>query len=210
VVATVNGVPILQSDADQAIRCEALLEGRPLEAVTLSQQQSVLQRLVDQELLRQQMGNEFHLPDATETNAYLRPVRTQLPMGGNDEEWRALLVQYGLTESDLAERIAVQMQITKFIESRLRPRDEIDHMAVQAYYDQKFLPEFSRRGRSAPPPLGQVSGQIQEVLRQEQVNDMLVSWLRSLRQQSHIEIKPPLQQTVVGSPESSKGEGAGK
>jgi hypothetical protein len=210
VVATVNGVPILQSEADQAIRCEALLEGRALAAVTPSQQMSVLQRLIEQELLRQQMGSDFHLPDATETAAYLRQVRTQLAMAQNEEGWHALLGQYGLTESGLAERIAVQMQITKFIEARLRPREEIDHTAVQAYYDQKFLPELSRRGGSVAPPLGQVSEQIKEILRQEQVNDMLASWLRSLRQQSHIEIKPPLQRTVVGGPESNHGEGTGR
>jgi antitoxin component HigA of HigAB toxin-antitoxin module len=208
VVATVNGVPILQSEADQAVRCEALLEGRALEAVTPSQQQAVLQRLIEQELLRQQMAADFHLPDAKETKAYLEQVRSQLPQPQNEESWHALLQQYGLTENELAERIAIQLQITKFIESRVRPR-EIDHAAVQAYYDQKFLPRLSS-GAASPPPLGQVTAQIQEILRQEQTNDMLASWLRSLRRQSHIEIKPPPARAAVTGQESGPSEGAGK
>ena len=209
VVATVNGVPILQSEADQAIRCEALLEGRALDAVTPSQQQAVLQRLIEQELLRQQMGNDFHLPDAKETQAYLQQVRAQLPQAQNDESWQALLRQYGLTANELAERVAIQLQITKFIESRVRPR-EIDHTAVQTYYQQKFLPQLSSHGASPPPPLGQVAAQIQEILRQEQTNDMLASWLRSLRRQSHIEIKPPPARAAAAGHESDQSEGAGK
>jgi hypothetical protein len=209
VVATVNGVPILQSEADQAVRCEALLEGRALDTVTPSQQQAVLQRLIEQELLRQQMAGDFHLPDAKETKAYLEPIRSQLPQPQSEESWHALLLQYGLTENELAERIAIQLQITKFIESRVRPR-EIDHATVEAYYEQKFLPQLSSRGASASPPLGQVAAQIQEILRQEQVNDMLASWLRSLRRQSHIEIKPPPARAAVRGQESDQSEGAGK
>src|SRR5215467_12265910 len=54
VVATVNGHVILQSDWDDAVRFEAFVEGRPLDQLTDQDRSRALDRLIDQELLREQ------------------------------------------------------------------------------------------------------------------------------------------------------------
>src|ERR1700746_3562198 len=55
IVATVNGHIILQSDWDEGLRYESFLSGRPLSLFTDEDRRAVLDRLIDQELLAEQM-----------------------------------------------------------------------------------------------------------------------------------------------------------
>src|SRR3984893_5333924 len=55
IIATVNGHIILQSDWDDALCYEALLTNRTLTQITDEDRRAVLDRLIDQELLREQM-----------------------------------------------------------------------------------------------------------------------------------------------------------
>ncbi len=189
-VATVNGTAILLSDVDQAVRVEALLEGRPLAAVSPAEQESTLQRLVDQELLRQQMGRDFPPPTAAELSDRVRQVRAQIPGAQSEQGWTAILGQYGLSESELAERVAVQMQIGRFVESRLRPGIHVDSASVQAYYRDQLVPRLRSTGVMTEPPLSSVSQQIEDILVQQRMDEMLSAWLRNLRQQSRIRTGP--------------------
>ncbi len=58
-MATVNGHIILQSDWDEALGYEALLNGRALNQFTDDDRRAVLDRLIDQELLAEQMKSDF-------------------------------------------------------------------------------------------------------------------------------------------------------
>src|ERR1700735_4556260 len=55
IVATVNGHIILQSDWEEALRYEALLNGRALNQFTDDDRRAVLDRLIDQQLLAEQI-----------------------------------------------------------------------------------------------------------------------------------------------------------
>ncbi len=59
IVATVNGHIILQSDWDEAMSYEALLNGRALNQFTDDDRRAVLDRLIDQELLGEQMKSAY-------------------------------------------------------------------------------------------------------------------------------------------------------
>ena len=188
IVATVNGKPILQSDWDLAVRCEAFLDHRPLEGLTPEQQKATLDRLIDQELLRQQ-NQEIDLPEITpaQVQQQIKEIRSQYPDGGSDSAWQADLRHYGLTAEDLNDRVHTQLQILAFVERRLRPNVHIDSATIEAYYRDKLLPELRRQG-AAPAPLVQVSPQIEELLSQQRVDTMLSAWLQDLRRQSEIHI----------------------
>jgi hypothetical protein len=189
IVATVNGVPVLQSDVDEAVRCEAMLNNRPLEGITAAEQQSSLERLIDQELLRQQMGASFPEPAAAALADRLRQLREQLPLARSDEQWRATLAHYGLTEAGLNVRVAAQLRISAFVESHLQPDVHVDAASISAYYHESLLPELRRRGATTEPTLAEVSSQIEQILQQQRINDMLGSWLQTLRQQSQVRIQ---------------------
>src|SRR5262249_24225930 len=67
IVATVNGRLILQTDWDEALAYEAILNGRSLSQFTDDERRAVLDRLIDQELLREQM-QAADLQRASETD----------------------------------------------------------------------------------------------------------------------------------------------
>ena len=189
IVATVNGRPILFSDCDVAMRYEAFMGQQPLSA-TPQVAHDVLERLIDQELLRQQIRS-FHLApvSAEELKQRLADVRRQRNDGADEAAWQTVLANYGLTEAELGEGVARQMEILRFIDVRLRPSVRVDRASIETYYRETFLPELQKRS-AQPVPLREVSAQIEEILAQQRTNTLLVDWLRELRQQSEIRTEP--------------------
>ncbi len=187
IVATVNNEPILQSDWDVALRYEAFIDQRPLD-LSPAASQAALQRLIDQELLRQQIRT-FHLPPVKpeEVQQRIGEIRQQTAGAATDAGWRAALERYGLSEAELSARVADQLESTRFVDVRLRPTVRLDRASIEAYYRDKLLPEMKRKG-AGEVPLVQVTRQIEEVLSQERLDTLLSEWLRDLRQQSEIKI----------------------
>ena len=187
IVATVNGQPILQSDWEIAMRCEAFLDQRPLQ-FTPEAARASLDRLVDQELLRQQIRS-LQLQPAGEDRlrSRLQEIRQQIPGAASDAGWQAALNRYGLTQSEVEERIADQVEILRFIEVRLRPTVHVDRRSIEAYYYDRLLPQLKDKG-AKPAPLAEVSVKIEEILSQQILDSLLADLLRDLRQQSEIHL----------------------
>src|SRR5580700_6505613 len=122
IVATVNGQVILQSDLDEALCYEALLSGRPLSGFLDEDRRAVLDRLIDQELLREQMkAAEFRHATDEEVGARVADARKKYPEGGTDAGWSALLAKYHITEKDLFLQVRQQIDVMRLVDSRLRP-----------------------------------------------------------------------------------------
>ena len=99
IVATVNGHIILQSDWNDALRYEALLSGRSLSLFSEEDRRSVLDRLIDQELLAEQMKSaSFSHASESEAQAQIADARKQYPEAATDEGWQQILDRYGLTQ----------------------------------------------------------------------------------------------------------------
>jgi len=187
IIAIVNKNPILLSDWDEALRCEALLAGRTPESFTSEEQQAVFQRLVDQELLREQMQAYLLPPIAdADVQAHLKVVRTQLA-STDDEKWRRVLTESGVTESEVLDRLRTQAELERFIDVRFRSGIRIDDRSVNRYYRDEFLPELRKAGGS-DVPLESVAGKIREILVQARIEEELTVWLQTLREQTEIRI----------------------
>jgi hypothetical protein len=191
IVATVNGQPILQSEWEVEMRYEALLDQRPLPS-TLEAAQAVLDRLIDQELLRQQIKvyRLGTIGDA-EIRERLQNIRRQIPGAGTEAEWRAMLARYGLTQDEVNDRVATQLLILHFIDVRVRPTVHVDRRSIETYYREKLLPELRLR-HAKEVPLADVTGRIEEVLSQQRTDSILSDWLHDLRQQSEIHVQTPV------------------
>ena len=186
VVATVNGQPILQSDWDEEFRYEAFMNRKPLESLTVEDRKQALDRVIDQELLRQQIkGSEFEEASAQEPRDRIAELRKQFPEVKDDAGWKTKLEQYGMTEQDLSRHIALQLQLTRLISARLRPNVHIDSSSIETYYREKLLPQLRQSGVKNVP-LVEVSPKIEELLAQQRVNELLAGWLHDLRAQSEI------------------------
>lgn len=188
IVAKVNGHIILQSDLDDALRYEALMSGRPLDQFTGEDRRAVLDRLIDQELLDEQIKSAtFQHASAAEATARVAEARKLYPEAATLQGWQALLKSFQLNEQDLIAHVQQQIDLTRLVDARLRPQVQIDWKSIEAYYRDKFVPQLKEAGASEVP-LSDVSGKIRELLTEERVNQLLVSWLQNLRSESKVTI----------------------
>jgi hypothetical protein len=187
VVASIENTPILQSDWDRAVAFEALQQGRAISSYTGEERRAVLDRLVDQQLLRQQMGDEnIAAAEDREIAKQIEQIRSNYPRAKSDQSWRELLAQSGLSESELREKVARQLQVMRFVELRLRPEAHVQRTDVETYYNDTLLREVEKRG-GKPESLTNVYSKIEEILRQQRMDALLTAWLQDLR--DHTEIR---------------------
>jgi Skp family chaperone for outer membrane proteins len=194
VVANVNGHVVLQSDWEEEVAFEAFENGRAPDSFTSAERKAALDRLIDQELLREQVRPSQSAP-ADQVAARLAEVRKLQPDSSTDEGWGTALRRYGLTQSSVEKRLGDQIQLMRMVEDRLRPSIQIDQNAVESYYQNQLLPQLKRAGNSAKP-LTEVYGRIKTLLAEQKMNELLSGWLASLRSGSHIL-----------TPDSNAGEG---
>lgn len=198
IVATVNGHIILQSDWDQALRYEALLNGRSLSQFTDDDRRAVLDRLIDQELLGEQMKSAF-FQHATESEAASRvaDARKQYPEASTPDGWQTVLGRFRLAEGDLVAHVQQQIDLMRLVDAHLRPGVQIDSKTIEAYYRDRFVPQLKQSG-SSEVPLADVTAKIREVLTEEKVNELMVSWLQTLRSEGKVSIPGPAESAGEG------------
>ncbi|HKN16615.1 MAG TPA: SurA N-terminal domain-containing protein [Candidatus Sulfotelmatobacter sp.] len=188
IVATVNGRAILQSDRDEALCYEALLSNRSFASFTDDDRRAALDRLIDLELLREQMKSaDFRHATDAEVSARIADARKQYPQVDSDNAWRSLLASYHLAEKDLFAHVQQEIDVMRLVDARLRPAVQIDSKSIEAYYRDQFVPKLKEAGASEVP-LTEVSGKIRELLTQEKVSEMLVSWLQTLRSEGQVHV----------------------
>ncbi len=188
IVATVNGHIILQSDWDEALCYEALLNGRTLDQFSEDERRAVLDRLIDQELLSEQMKSAFfqHASEA-EAAARVAEARKHYQQVGSADGWQSVLNRFRLTEKDVLAHVQQQIDLMRLVDAHLRPTVQIDNKTIEAYYREKFVPQLKQNG-AGEVALADVSGKIRELLTQEKVSELMVSWLQSLRSESKVSI----------------------
>ncbi|HYB76785.1 MAG TPA: hypothetical protein VEE85_01170 [Candidatus Bathyarchaeia archaeon] len=187
IVATVNRHAILESEWDEAVAFECLMNGRPLQEMIPADRTQTLDRLIDQELIAEQMnGSSFVPAKADEIVARVRELRQTVPAWKTDDGWEAALASYGLTEEDVEERVAIQVNLSRYLDLRFRPGIHIERRAMEEYYRQKLLPEMRASGWP-DKPFDQLAPQIEQLLTEQRMNELQDDWLRSLRLQADIQ-----------------------
>jgi peptidyl-prolyl cis-trans isomerase SurA len=188
IVAMVNGRIILQSDWEEALCYEALLSGRVLSQFTADDRRAVLDRLIDQELLREQMKSaDFQHATESEASARLAEARKQYPEAKTAQGWQSLLARFHLTEKEVLAHVQQQLDVIRLVDAHLRPTIQIDSKSIEAYYRSKFVPQLRQSG-ATEIPLADVAAKIRELLTEEKVSQLMVSWLHSLRSESDVRI----------------------
>ena len=187
IVASVNGHVILQSDWDEELEYQSLMSGHEVQTMTAADRTAVLGRLVDRELLSEQVSTtEFGQTTADEIDKQLQQVESDY-VSNAKSSWSAAVASHSFTEIEIRDRIALELNQLKLIDTRLRPLVQIDNRAVEDYYQRKFLPELQRSG-AQPIPFAEAAPKIREVLIQQKINEALPSWLQTLRSQAKIRL----------------------
>jgi hypothetical protein len=186
IVATVNGHIILLSDWEDALRYQAFSSGRPLDGMSAEDRKSALDRLIDQELLREQQRTSDAQPSSPEeVEQRVAEIRKQYPSAETELGWRALLDQYRLSEQSLRSQVAVELDLMRLVDARLRPSVTVDSKSIESYYNQELLPQLRQSG-GQNVPLAEVTAKIKELLTQKKINQLLTAWLHDLRAGSEI------------------------
>ncbi len=187
VVGVVNGDLILESDVDAEERFGAF---QPFRA-TVDTRQAVIDRLVDRDLIEQQMVEQ---PPAPVTDAdldkQLARLRKTIPECAayhceTDAGWAKFCSDHGFTVDEVRERWRRRMEVLRFVEQRFRMGVEISQAEVDTYYKTKLVPVYQKRG-ATPPAEAAIADRIREILVQEQVTGLLDDWLKALRAQGSV------------------------
>jgi hypothetical protein len=186
IVATVNGQIILLSDWEDSLRFEAFSSGRPLERFTAEERKAVLDRLIDRELLREQLhAADIQHASAEEVAQRVAEIRKQYAEAETELGWRAVLDRYRLNEEGLKSRVATELDLMRLVDARLRPTVTVDSKSIESYYNQELLPQLRQSG-AQNVPLAEVTSKIKELLTQKKISQLLITWLQSLRAGSQI------------------------
>jgi peptidyl-prolyl cis-trans isomerase SurA len=189
VVAIVNDHVVLQSDWEEEISWEAFLNAKASDAFTSADRKGALDRLIDRELLREQVRPSEPAPH-DQVAAHVAEVRKLHPGAASDEGWQSVLKKNGLTQAALEKRIGEEIQLMSSVEARLRPSIQIDQHAVESYYHDDLLPKLKKEG-SREVALPEVFGRIKDLLAEQRLNQLLSGWLASLRAGSRIQTFAP-------------------
>jgi peptidyl-prolyl cis-trans isomerase SurA len=198
IVATVNGHVILQSDWDEALCYESVLNGRSAGQFSDEERRAVLDRLIDQELLRGQMKSaEFKPATDAEAAARVAEARKQYPEAAGEAGWQAVLGRFHITEKDLQSHVRQQVDLMRLVDAHLRPTVQIDSKSIEAYYRNQFVPQL-KQSSAGNVPLADVSAKIRELLTQEKVSELLVSWLQTLRSEGRVHVPGAIESSTEG------------
>ncbi len=186
IVATVNGHIILLSDWEDSLRYEAFSAGRPLDSITTEDRKAALDRLIDQELLREQQpaGDAPHA-SPEDVAQRVAEIRKQYAEAETELGWKALLDKYRLSEESLKSHVGVELDLMRLVDARLRPSVTVDSKSIESYYNQELLPQLRQSGGQSVP-LAEVTGKIKELLTQKKISQLLTAWLHNLRAGSEI------------------------
>src|ERR1043166_7509918 len=125
--ATVNGNVLLQSDVDEEIRYECFTSKRALQDLTDKDRRAALDRLIYQELLREQMRSaDFKPVKPKETEKALESLKSDYSNKAANESWAGALATYGIAESIVRNHIQTELNQLHLIDLRLRPSIQID------------------------------------------------------------------------------------
>lgn len=184
VVVTVNGNSLLQSDWDAEVRYEALMAGRPMDDLSQAEREAALNRIIDQELVREQAyGVDMKPVTTAEVDDQMNGLREQYEHDHPGLSWNAAVAKYGFSEADLRQRVQAELTQLRIVDEKLRPSVEVDPSEVEAYYKDKIA---SQKAGGHAAGFDEIKDKIRELLVQQKITQALDAWLESLRTQANI------------------------
>jgi hypothetical protein len=142
-----------------------------------------LEVMIDQRLIAQEANR---LPAAQITSDEVSKAKAQLIAKFRSEaEFRKRAESVGLAQSKIDELIRERIAIDKFVDFRFRSFVFVSDQDIQKYYDDRLVPEVRKQGQ-VPPAIGLVHDQIQDVLRQQSVNEAIDRFLKEAREHADI------------------------
>jgi hypothetical protein len=178
IAARVENDIILLSDVRTLGRYQMLVDGKS------ENESQLLERLIDQWVVQNEAdASRFPRPTEAEIDQGVAALKKSFPSLQEYEERRK---QSGLSEAQVRDKIATQMHLTNYLDSRFRPSVQVDAKAIEDFYNSAVLPRAKARGQE-PPSLEASRDVIQEALIQQSIDAQADRWLKESRSRIHVE-----------------------
>jgi hypothetical protein len=178
IAARVENDIILLSDVRHLGRYQMLVDGKS------ENEAQLLERLIDQWVVQNEAdASRFPRPTEAEIDQGVAALKKSFP---SLEEYEERRKQSGLSEAQVRDKIATQMHLTNYLDSRFRPSVQVDAKAIEDFYNSAVLPRAKARGQE-PPSLEASRDIIQEALIQQSIDAQADRWLKESRSRIHVE-----------------------
>jgi hypothetical protein len=178
IAARVENDIILLSDVRHLGRYQMLVDGKS------ETEPQLLDRLIDQWVVQNEAdASRFPRPTETEIDQGVAALKKSFPSLQEYEERRK---QSGLSEMQVRDKIATQIHLTNYLDSRFRPSVQVDAKAIEDFYNSAVLPRAKARGQE-PPSLEASRDVIQEALIEQSIDAQADRWLKESRSRIHVE-----------------------
>lgn len=181
VLAVVNGVPILASDAELAQ--VAGLVPRQAGESDGDYRSVVIEALVSLELRWQDLAaaGVTARPPADADAAWRATVQRT---GGEDELHRRLEA-IGLGERELRDLVRRAAVVQAYVATRFAPFARPSQREVEAAWQKELAPQLEKAGKPVPP-LAEVRGEVETLLRERKLTGEVERWTADLAKRAEI------------------------
>lgn len=182
IAAVVNGEAITLADvriAETFGLVDALREG-----MTADPRRAVLEALVDRKVVAG-LGRERTAFDPARVQDEIDLLSGRLGADG----LKARLAEYGLTLDDLRAYFQEKNRVESIVADRFSRSVTIALKEIETVYADVYVPAETKAGRT-PRPLVEMIEPLEAELRAAKIKDQSVAWVRSLRDQADVEIRP--------------------
>ena len=178
IAARIENDIILLSDVRHLGRYQLLVDGKSESDAQL------LDRLVDQWVVQNEAdASRFPRPADAEIEQALTALKKSFASPQAYEERKRLS---GLSDLEVRDKIATQLYLTDYLDSRFRPSVQVDAKAIEEFYKSAVLPRAKARGQE-PPSLEASRDTIQEALVQQSIDSQADKWLKDSRARIHVQ-----------------------
>jgi hypothetical protein len=178
IAARIEGDIILLSDVRQLGHYQMLVEGKS------ESEEQLLDRLIDQWVMQNEAdASRFPHPSDADIDQGVEALKKSFASAQLYEERKK---QSGLNDIQVRDKIATQLYLTSYLDSRFRPSIQIDAAAIEAFYKNAVLPRAKARGQE-PPTLEESRDTIQDALIQEEIDNQAGQWLKESRARIHVQ-----------------------
>ena len=184
VAVTVGTDVITASDVLEEIRVTAFLNGDKPD-FTADARRKAAGRLVEQALIGREMdAGQFPAPEPSDVSRMLEDVKKQ--RFASEPEYRRTLTEFRLQEEDVVRHLFKQLATLRFIDLRFRPAVQILDADLWEYYRYKLVPQWEDKA-AKPPSFEEARSKVEEILKQQRVDQTLDNWIKEMRNRIRIE-----------------------
>ena len=184
IAASVGNRVITASDLDRELRVAAFQDGVKAD-FSPARKRAAVEAMIEQKLIQTELANSrYPLPDPAE----LAPAIEQFKKTHfkDDQQYRAALAGYGITEEDFKELLLWQRTLLLFIQVRFETGVQLDAQDVEEYLTRTVKPAAEAAHPGQPVSLEDYRDQIERTLTGQRADREMDTWLRDVRRRTNV------------------------